>query len=73
MTFFKLYTVIFSLVLKKSHFKMKVYFSLKNGCLLYGSSPSEVHLKAKIHLHFKMTFFNDHFLMKKNVCKYIIY
>ena len=22
-------------------------------------------LKAKIHLHFKMTFFNDHFLIKK--------
>ena len=30
-------------------------------------------LKAKIHLHFKMTFFNDPFLIKKNVCKYTIH
>ena len=29
--------------------------------------------KAKIQLHFKMTFFNDSFLMKKNVCKYTNY
>ena len=26
-------------------------------------------LKAKMHLHFKMTFFNDHFLIKKK--KYV--
>ena len=27
---------------------------------------------TKIHLPFKITFFSDHFLMKKNMCKYTI-